>query len=57
MVRLSARLEPRNAELSSSKAEKSTLTESLQRASDWLTLPNKNLDAAVAAAYGWPADA
>ena len=49
------RLEPRDAECAP-KLKKRTLTNLYNERPAWLDLAHKKLDAAVAAAYGWPAD-
>jgi len=49
------RLEPRDAECAD-KLKKRTLTNLYNERPTWLGLAHKKLDAAVAAAYGWPAD-
>ena len=49
------RLQPRDAECAA-KLKKRTLTNLYNERPDWLDLAHKKLDAAVAAAYGWPAD-
>jgi hypothetical protein len=49
------RLEPRDADCAA-KLKKRTLTNLYNERPDWLDLAHKKLDAAVAAAYGWPAD-
>jgi type II restriction/modification system DNA methylase subunit YeeA len=49
------RLEPRDAECAA-KLAKRTLTTLYNERPAWLDLAHKKLDAAVAAAYGWPAD-
>jgi hypothetical protein len=49
------RLEPRDAECAV-KLKKRTLTNLYDERPAWLDLAHKKLDAAVAAAYGWPAD-
>ncbi|MCU0772379.1 MAG: class I SAM-dependent DNA methyltransferase [Verrucomicrobia bacterium] len=49
------RLVPRDAECAA-KLKKRTLTNLYNERPAWLDLAHKNLDAAVAAAYGWPAD-
>ncbi len=49
------RLEPRNDEFAA-KLKKRTLTNLYNERPTWLALAHKKLDAAVAAAYGWPAD-
>jgi hypothetical protein len=49
------RLEPRNAECAT-KLKERTLTKLYNERPAWLDLAHKKLDAAVAAAYGWPAD-
>jgi len=49
------RLEPRNAECAA-KLQKRTLTNLYNERPAWLDLAHKRLDAAVAAAYCWPAD-
>jgi hypothetical protein len=49
------RLEPRDAECAA-KLKDRTLTKLYNKRPDWLDLAHKKLDAAVAAAYGWPAD-
>lgn len=49
------RLEPRDAP-SAAKLKKRTLTNLYNERPAWLDLVHKKLDAAVAAAYGWPAD-
>jgi type II restriction/modification system DNA methylase subunit YeeA len=49
------RLEPRDAECAA-KLRKRTLTNLYNERPAWLDLAHKKLDAAVAAAYGWPAD-
>ncbi|MCX6911245.1 MAG: hypothetical protein NTY01_24830 [Verrucomicrobia bacterium] len=49
------RLEPRNAECAA-ELKKRTLTNLYNARPAWLDLAHKKLDAAVAAAYGWPAD-
>jgi len=48
-------LEPRNADCAA-KLKKRTLTNLYNERPVWLDLAHKKLDAAVAAAYGWPAD-
>jgi len=49
------RLEPRDAECAP-KLKKRTLTNLYNERPAWLDLAHKKLDAAVAAAYGWPPD-
>jgi len=49
------RLEPRDSDCAS-KLKKRTLTDLYNERPDWLDFAHKRLDAAVAAAYGWPAD-
>jgi hypothetical protein len=49
------RLEPRDAECAA-KLKGRTLTKLYNEPPAWLDLAHKKLDAAVAAAYGWPAD-
>ena len=49
------RLEPRDADCAA-KLKKRTLTSLCNERPAWLDLAHKKLDAAVAAAYGWPAD-
>ena len=49
------RLEPRAADCAA-KLKKRTLTNLYNERPAWLDLAHKKLDAAVAAAYGWPAD-
>ena len=49
------RLEPRDAECAA-LLKKRTLTNLYNERPAWLDLAHKKLDAAVAAAYGWPAD-
>jgi hypothetical protein len=49
------RLEPRDADYAA-KLKKRTLTNLYNERPAWLDLAHKKLDAAVAAAYGWPAD-
>jgi type II restriction/modification system DNA methylase subunit YeeA len=49
------RVEPRNAEYAT-KLKERTLTKLYNERPTWLDLAHKKLDAAVAAAYGWPAD-
>ena len=49
------RLEPRDAECAA-KLKKRTLTNLYNERPAWLDLAHQKLDAAVAAAYGWPAD-
>jgi hypothetical protein len=49
------RLEPRDAECAV-KLKKRTLTNLYNERPAWLDLAHKKLDAAVAAAYGWPPD-
>ncbi len=49
------RLEPRDAECAA-KLKKRTLTHLYNEGPARLDLARKKLDAAVAAAYGWPAD-
>lgn len=49
------RLEPRDAECAA-KLKKRTLTNLYNERPAWLDLAHKKLDAAVAGAYGWPAD-
>ena len=49
------RLVPRDADCSA-KLKKRTLTNLYNERPAWLDLAHKKLDAAVAAAYGWPAD-
>ncbi len=49
------RLEPRDADCAA-KLKKRTLTNLYNERPAWLDLAHKRLDAAVAAAYGWPAD-
>ncbi|MCP5519069.1 MAG: class I SAM-dependent DNA methyltransferase [Verrucomicrobiales bacterium] len=48
------RLEPRNAECAA-KLKKRSLTNLYNERPAWLDLAHRKLDAAVAAAYGWPA--
>jgi hypothetical protein len=49
------RLEPRDADCAA-KLKKRTLTNLYNELPAWLDLAHKKLDAAVAAAYGWPSD-
>jgi hypothetical protein len=49
------RLEPRDADCAA-KLKERTLTKLYNGRPAWLDLAHKKLDAAVAAAYGWPAD-
>jgi hypothetical protein len=49
------RLEPKDAECAA-KLKKRTLTNLYNERPAWLDLAHKKLDAAVAAAYGWPAN-
>jgi len=49
------RLVPRDADCAA-KLKKRTLTNLYNERPAWLDLAHKKLDAAVAAAYGWPAD-
>jgi hypothetical protein len=49
------RLEPPDADCAA-KLKDHTLTKLYNKRPDWLDLAHKKLDAAVAAAYGWPAD-
>jgi len=49
------RLEPRDADCAAKPKER-TLTKLYNERPAWLDLAHKKLDAAVAAAYGWPAD-
>jgi len=49
------RLEPKDADCAA-KLKKRTLTNLYNERPTWLDLAHKKLDAAVAAAYGWPAD-
>jgi hypothetical protein len=49
------RLEPRDAECDA-KLKDRTLTKLYNERPAWLALAHQKLDAAVAAAYGWPAD-
>ena len=49
------RLEPRNADCAA-KLKKRTLTNLYNERPTWLDNAHKKLDAAVTAAYGWPAD-
>ena len=49
------RLEPRDADCAA-KLKQRTLTNLYNERPTWLDLAHKKLDAAVAAAYGWPAD-
>jgi hypothetical protein len=49
------RLEPRDAECAA-KLKKRTLTNLYNERPAWLDLAHQKLDAAVAAAYGWPVD-
>ncbi len=49
------RLEPRDANCAA-KLKERTLTKLYNERPAWLDLAHKKLDAAVAAAYGWPAD-
>jgi type II restriction/modification system DNA methylase subunit YeeA len=49
------RLEPRDADCAA-KLKPRTLTNLYNERPEWLDLAHKKLDAAVAAAYGWPAD-
>ncbi len=49
------RLEPRDADCAA-KLKKRTLTNLYNERPAWLDLAHKKLDAAVSAAYGWPAD-
>ena len=55
MVRGYPRLEPRDADCAA-KLKARTLTKLYNERPAWLDLAHKKLDAAVAAAYGWPAD-
>jgi hypothetical protein len=50
-----SRLEPRDADCAA-KLKDRTLTKLYNKRPAWLGLAHKKLDAAVAAAYGWPAD-
>ena len=49
------RLGPRDADCAA-KLKERTLTKLYNERPAWLDLAHKKLDAAVAAAYGWPAD-
>jgi hypothetical protein len=49
------RLEPRDADCAA-KLKKRTLTNLYNKRPAWLDFAHKKLDAAVAAAYGWPVD-
>ena len=49
------RLGPRDADCAA-KLKKRTFTNLYNERPSWLDLAHKKLDAAVAAAYGWPAD-
>jgi hypothetical protein len=49
------RLEPRDSDCAA-KLTKRTLTNLYNERPAWLNMAHKKLDAAVAAAYGWPAD-
>ena len=49
------RLEPRDADCAA-KLKQRTLTNLCNERPTWLDLVHRRLDAAVAAAYGWPAD-
>jgi hypothetical protein len=49
------RLEPRDADCAA-KLKDRTLTKLYNERPAWLDLAHRKLDAAVAAAYGWPAD-
>ena len=49
------RLEPRDADCAA-RLKKRTLTNLYNERPAWLDLAHKKLDAAVAAAYGWPVD-
>lgn len=49
------RLEPRDADCTA-KLKERTLTKLYNERPSWLDLAHKKLDAAVAAAYGWPSD-
>ncbi len=49
------RLEPRDAECAA-RLKKRTLTKLYNERPAWLDMAHRKLDAAVAAAYGWPAD-
>lgn len=49
------RLEPKDADCAA-KLKKRTLTNLYNERPAWLDLVHKKLDAAVAVAYGWPAD-
>ena len=49
------RLEPRDADCTA-KLKKRTLTKLYNERPAWLDLAHRKLDAAVAAAYNWPAD-
>ena len=49
------RLEPRDADCAA-KLKDCTLTKLYNKRPAWLDLARKKLDAAVAAAYGWPVD-
>ena len=49
------RMEPRDA-VCAARLKKRTLTNLYNERPTWLDLAHKRLDAAVAAAYGWPAD-
>ena len=49
------RLEPRDADCAA-KLKKRTLTNLYNERPTWLANAHKQLDVAVAAAYGWPAD-
>ena len=49
------RLEPRDVDCAA-KLKKRTLTNLYNERPAWLDFAHKKLDAAVAAAYGWPAD-
>jgi hypothetical protein len=49
------RIEPRNAEFAA-KLKDRTLTKLYNERPAWLDLAHQKLDAAVAAAYGWPSD-
>ena len=54
-MNLYPRLEPRDAACAA-KLKKRTLTNLYNERPAWLDLAHKKLDAAVAAAYGWPTD-
>jgi hypothetical protein len=49
------RLEPKDADCAK-KLKYRTLTKLYSERPTWLDMAHKKLDAAVAAAYGWPAD-